>query len=81
MEYENGEIIRYAQVNFGFGYPSWYIDLDDEVEQGDMVIAPYRHQEQEGIVTQVVRCVYPYVVYPAKKTLPIFEITKRKNQP
>lgn len=67
MKYNKGDIIRYVQVAFGNGYPSWYIDLDDVVETGDTVLVPYRHQEQEGNVTQVVKCVYPYVVFPAKK--------------
>ena len=80
MEYKDGDIIRYVQVSFAFGMPSWYIDLDDEIEVGDMVLVSYRYQEQEGIVSQVVRCVYPYVIYPTDKTFPVFEIVKRAEK-
>ena len=80
MEYRDGDIIRYVLVSFAFGTPSWYIDLDDEIEVGDMVLVPYRHQEQEGIVSQVVKCVYPYVIYPTNKTLLVFETIKKAEK-
>lgn len=80
MKYKNGDIIRYVQVEFGSGYPSWYIDPNDEVETGDWVNVLYRYQEQEGIATKVVRCVYPYVEYPAEKTKEILEITRRSDR-
>ena len=80
MTYENGDIIRYVQVEFGFDRPAWYIDLDDEVEIGDWVNVPYRYQEREGIASNVVRCVYPHVVFPAEKTKVILDITKKKSK-
>lgn len=79
MKYEDGDIIRYVEVELGNSYPSWYRDLDDEVEPGDWVIVPYQHQEREGIAAKVVKCVYPYVVFPAEKTKVILEITKKAN--
>ena len=81
MEYKDGDIIRYVLVAFAFGNPSWYCDLDDEIEVGDTVLVSYRRQEQQGIVSQVVRCVYPYVIYPTNKTLPVFEVVKRAENP
>ena len=80
MKYDDGDIIRYVEVELGNGYPSWYIDLDDEVEQGDWVIVPYQRQEREGIAAKVVKCVYPYVVFPAEKTKVILEITKKADR-
>ncbi|MBO5019184.1 MAG: hypothetical protein J6D52_00830 [Clostridia bacterium] len=80
MEYKDGDIIRYVKVASAFNNSSWYCDLDDEIEKGDTVIVPYMRKETEGIVSQVVRCVYPYVVFPIKKTLPVLELVKKAEQ-
>lgn len=80
MKYENGDIIRYVQVKFVSGYPSWYIDPNDEVETGDWVNVLYRYQEQVGEAAKVVRCVYPYVEHPAEETMEILEIIKRSDR-
>lgn len=80
MKYECGAIIRYVQVEVGFDRPAWYIDPNDEVEIGDWVNVQYRYQEREGIATNVVRCVYPHVVFPAEKTKEILEIAKASGQ-
>lgn len=77
MEIKDGDIIRYALVAFAAYKPVWYYDELDEVEVDDMVIVPYGIREMDGQVLQVVRCVYPHVVYDFKKTKPIYEVTKK----
>lgn len=79
MNVNCGEIIRFILVKFDFGYPSWYYDELDEAEKGDLVLASYGVEELTGQVIQVVRCVYPHVIYDIKKTKPIFEIIKKNN--
>lgn len=79
MNYICGDIIRYVLVKFAFGYPSWYYDGRDEAEKGDLVLASYGVEELTGQVIQVVRCVYPHVIYDIKKTKPIFEVVKNNN--
>ena len=41
MDVKRGEIIRYVLVKFDFGYPSWYYDEVDEVNEGDMAFASH----------------------------------------
>ncbi len=79
MNYKDGKIIRYVLVKFAFGYPSWYYDELDEAEKGDLVLASYGVEELTGQVMQVVRCVYPHVIFDVKKTKPIFEIVRKNN--
>ena len=79
MNYMEGDIIRYVQVIVGSDYLPWYIDLDDKAEKGDRVLVPYRYKEEAGIVAQVVRCVFPYVIYPSEKTKPVFEIIHKNT--
>lgn len=78
MNISRGDIIRYVLVKFDFGYPSWYYDELDEAEVGDFVLASYGVEELIGQVIQVVRCVYPYVIFDIKNTKPIFKVVKRK---
>lgn len=79
MNVSHGDIIRYVLVKFAFGYPSWYYDELDEAEKGDLVLASYGVEELTGQVMQVVRCVYPHVIFDVKKTKPIFEIVRKNN--
>lgn len=72
-----GKIIRYVLVKFAFGYPSWYYDDRDEAEKGDLVLASYGVEDLTGQVVQVVRCIYPHVIYDLKKTKPILKIIKK----
>lgn len=78
---ENGEIIRYVSVAFAFGQPSWYYDETDSIEEKDKVIVDYRYEDTEDIVCQVVRCAYPYTIYPFHKTKPVLEIIERRGIP
>ena len=80
MNYKNGEIIRYVLVKFAFGYPSWYYDEFDKAEKGDSVLASYDAEELTGQVVQVVRCIYPHVIYDVKTTKPILKIVKIANK-
>lgn len=79
MNVNRGEIIRFVLVKIAFGYPSWYYDELDEAEKGDLVLASYGVEELTGQVMQVVRCVYPHVIFDVKKTKPIFEIVRKNN--
>ena len=73
---DDGKIIRYLEVNID-GRRSWYKDDSDSVEIGDIVLVSYGIYEIEAVVVNVVRCAYPYVVYPYKKTKSIYEIIER----
>lgn len=76
----NGDIVRYVQITFGFGEAVWYIDEDDCIEERDKVLVSYGTQEKEGIVISVVRCIYPYVIYPIEKTKAVLEIIERHGK-
>ena len=52
---------------------------DDSIEEKDKVLVDYRCEETEGIVCQMVRCVYPYTIYPIRKTKPVLEIIERRG--
>lgn len=78
---QNGDILRYVFVKFAFEKPAWYLDETDSVEKKDFVLVPYGYRQLEGEVGTVVRCVYPYVPYDAKKVKRIIEITERRGTP
>lgn len=85
MQMEDGKIVRYVRViaaeMFGYGGTAengcWYIDDTDSAEVNDKVSAPFKYQEIEGTVVEVVRCVYPYVMFSNMKIKHIYEITER----
>lgn len=79
MDVKRGEIIRYVLVKFDFGYPSWYYDELDEVNEGDMALASHGTEELVGQVVKVVRCVYPHVLFDIYKTKPIIKIIKNNT--
>ena len=80
MNVSHGDVIRYVLVKFAFGYPSWYYDELDKAEKGDLVLASYDAEKLTGQVVQVVRCIYPHVIYDVKKTKPILRIVKEINK-
>lgn len=79
MNYKSGNIIRYVLVKFAFGYPSWYYDDCDKAEKDDLVVASYGVEELTGRVIQVVRCVYPHVIFDIKKTKPIIKVVNKND--
>ena len=72
---EGKTIIRYLKVRMP-ECDSWYIDESDSAEIGDVILAPFSTYELKGVVKQVVRCIYPHVVFEVRKTKSIIEIVK-----
>ena len=74
---EGETTIRYVKVRMP-EYDPWYIDESDTAEIGDIVLAPFTGLELKGVVKQVVRCIYPHVVFEVRKTKSIIEIVEDK---
>lgn len=75
---EGKTIIRFVKVRMP-EYDPWYIDESDTVEIGDIVLVPFSGYELKGVVKQVVRCIYPHVVFEVRKTKSIIEIVEDKS--
>ena len=84
IEYKNRQeefptiIKRYVFVETMYGRPGWYIDENDSVTEGSIVLVDYGiYQEVQGVALQVLRCDVNYPPYKGRMKS-IIEITKLK---